>query len=92
MNFMPRMVAREAHSKTEDRRKAAGEGRGQRDQWGGMSHPENPAGGVSPSRLSGVHRAEQTPSGQLECSGAGGGGVQGSPALRGRGGWVMAER
>lgn len=32
---------------------------GGRDHWGGMSHPENPA------QLSGVHCAEQTPSGML---------------------------
>lgn len=41
-------------------------------KWGEMSHPENPAGGVSCPQLSGVHRAEQTPSGLLECNRAGG--------------------
>lgn len=42
------------------------------NQWGGTSRPENPAGGVSPSRLPDVRCAEQTPSGQLECNQAGG--------------------
>lgn len=42
------------------------------------------------SQLSGVHRAEQTPSGQLECSWAVGVvGLMRPPTLRG--GWVRAE-
>lgn len=47
------------------------------------------------SQFSGVHRADQTPSGQLECSGAGGGvdggpvGLMLPPTLMG--GWVRAE-
>lgn len=61
------------------------------NQWGHeMSHPENPAGGVSRPQLSGVHRAEQTPSGLLECNRAGGW----MEELRGlqslQGGWVPA--
>lgn len=42
------------------------------------------------SQFSGVHRADQTPSGQLECCGAGGPvGLMLPPTLMG--GWVRAE-
>lgn len=52
--------------KTEDRERESDMSGGRSVGWS-VSHPDNPARGVSLSQLSGVHCAEQTPSGQLEC-------------------------